>query len=367
MRILYVINNLNKGGAERLIVDSLPLFKKRGIDVTVLQLESKSSEHAYIDELRSNNIEVFSFNPHSLYNPILALRLRKFFKHGQYNLIQVNLFPAMYWAAIAKAIGGTSKLIFIEHSSGNKRLTKCFYRPFDRLVYSAYHKVIAVSPVIYEKLKKWIGTDKSLELIRNGVNIAKFQDAESYNRGQLTRNYELPNDCRILMMTARFADPKDQITVVNSLKCLPQNYHIFFTGDGQRMEEVRQHCIKNGVQERVHFLGFRTDVSNLMRSVDFNILSSRYEGMSGVTLEALAVKRPFLGTDVNGINDLVPDGRFLFPYGNYSHLAKQILKIDNDNSYAQKMVTDGSDFVKQFDIGIMIDKYIDLYKRVLEE
>ena len=94
---------------------------------------------------------------------------------------------------------------------------------------------------------------------------------------------------------------------------LPAHFHLFLAGRGALLEHTKQFTESLGLTERVHFLGMRTDVYSLMNKVDLNVLSTNFEGLSGVTLESLASGKPFIGSDVPGVNDIVPDPRFLFP------------------------------------------------------
>lgn len=364
MRVLHVIANLGAGGAERLLVEILPRIKRAGLDVAVLLFAKKKSEYSYIRELEDKGIIVDDLNCKNIYIPLISLKLLRYIKRRNFDLIHVHLFPAMYWAAFAKGLGVRPPLVFTEHSIQNKRFKYFFFKPIDRLIYSSYSRIIAVSPAIAQKLSKWTHEPQKITIIRNGVDIKRFQYEVPYKKEYLEEEFKIPQNARTLMMAARFAYPKDHKTVVDALEHLPSNFHLLFAGEGKEQERIKNYVIQKGLEKQVHFLGFRSDVSKLMKSVDINLLSSFYEGMSGVACEALASARPFLGTNVKGINDVIPDYRYLFEVGDEVQLSQKILLLTTNNEYRQKMVEDGLKWVQQYAMDVMINKMISLYENV---
>lgn len=368
MKILHVINNLNKGGAERLLVDILPLYKNTEAEITLLQLSSKFSSSEYLELLAGKQVKVDSLSIGSLYSPALIFKLRSFISRNNFDVVHVHLFPSMYWVSFAaKLLSKRPVFVFTEHSTQNNRLNNKLFQPVDRFIYKSYDSIIAISEAISLKLKAWTGTPNKVELIRNGINTSYFSIAAVYDRSFFVKEFSIPEEATILLMTARFLYPKDHLTVVKALQQLPAGFHVIFAGEGANKEDVEQYVQNNGLQNKVHFAGFRTDVPSLMKSVDMNILSSRYEGMSGVTLEALAAGKPFLGSDVPGINDVVPDKKFVFEAGNETDLAQRIQEILSSEKVKQQMINDGIAFAKQFDVSIMIEKHIALYSRLIGE
>jgi len=362
-KVLHVINNLDKGGAEKLLVDFLPCLKAAGIDVTLLQLSDVRSEKVYIQELLKGGCEVVSLGSRSLYDPSNTIKMFRYLKRSKPDIVHVHLFPTMYWvAAAAKFLPSRlrPKVIFTEHSSQNNRINNFFIRPIDRMIYSVYNKVIAISPTIKSKLDQWTGTPQKTVVIRNGLNVDRFSSAKSLAQISVTSSSpQNEHICKILM-AARFLFPKKQGLLVQALAELPENFHLFFAGEGQGMQQCKQLASELGIQPRVHFLGFRTDLPQLMKTMDINILATGYEGMSGVTVESLAVGKPFLGSDVPGVNDIVPDNRFLFQNNKFD-ISKKIFAIYNSPSLSEEMGADGARFATQFSMTSMVNNHLNLY------
>ncbi|HEV7380779.1 MAG TPA: glycosyltransferase [Dyadobacter sp.] len=362
MLILHVINNLNKGGAERLLVDNLPLYKSAEINVEVLQLSKQNSEPTYLELLQANGVKCHHLSSGILYNPLLIFKIVSFLTKNKFDIVHVHLFPALYWIAVASwFLPKKPKLIFTEHSTQNKRSKNSLLRPIERVIYGSYDHVVAISEQIRLKLNSWTQTPAKIELIRNGVNTKKFTDATSYDDNYFNEFFSIQKNSVKLLMTARFSYPKDHVSLVKAVSLLPENYYLILVGEGPNRQKVEELSRELGLSGRIVFAGFRNDVPSLMKSVDFNILSTEYEGMSGVSLEALASGTPFLGSDVAGVNDLVPDERYLFPAGSANEIAKKIQSIMNSPGMSESMRKDGLEHARNFDISIHIRKHRALY------
>lgn len=347
-----------------MLVDNLPLYKSAGVQVEVLQLSSHNSEPKYIELLQENGIKCRQISNGSLYNPFLIFKIVSFLAKNKVDIVHVHLFPALYWVAIASwFIPRKPKLIFTEHSTQNKRSKNSLLKPIEKVIYGTYDHVIAISDQIQKKLMIWTGSFEKIELIRNGVDSKKFINATSYDDSYFYESFSIPKNSVKLLMTARFSYPKDHTTLIKALSILPEHYYLILVGEGPNRQKVEELSRELSVSNRVVFAGFRNDVASLMKSVDINILSTEYEGMSGVSLEALASGTPFLGSDVAGVNDVVPDSRYLFQAGSAEGIAKSVGKIIRNSTLNTSMREDGISHALHFDISIHIQRHMHLYFR----
>lgn len=364
MKILHIINTLGKGGAEKLLVQTLPAYhKEEGWDVQLLQITSRNAVPEYIEELKAAGITVHTLGDKSVYDPSNILLLRRFLREYVYDVIHVHIFPAMYWVPLAMiSKNNRVNLVFTEHNTHNRRWDKWYFKAIDKYIYHKYKTIVAITDDVKNNLSKWQpGIKNRIQTIFNGINLASFGQIKAADKVSLLSSLAIPGDAVLLMMTARFDKQKNHKTIIESIALLPENYYLLLTGDGPERENMQALATSLGVTNRVKFLGFRADVLSLMKSTDINILSSNYEGLSGVTLESLCSGKPFLGSDVTGIQNVVPDGRFLFEHQNTEELAQKIQQIINDPALATDLSATGQEFVKKFDIKKMIAKHIALY------
>lgn len=367
MKILHIVNNLDKGGAEKLLSEVLPMYTLLGHDITLLQLSDRHSSNKYLADLSTAGVKCDTLGKGSVYNPWCIFGLKKYLAKRTFDCIHVHLFPAMYFVVLAHVLyrANPAKIIFTEHSTINRRMENRLLRWIDRHIYKYYDRVVAISEAIATKLNFHYLLGDKIITIPNGININRIKQLPTLSKAQLTGELGIPPNSHLLLMTARFSYPKDQLSLVKALKFLPDRYHLLLAGEGELLSKLQTYIIDEGLASRVHFLGFRDDVIPLMKTVDINILSSAYEGLSGVTLEALVSGRPFLGTDVAGINDVVPDRRFLFPYGAIDELVTRIKQISEDVEYADLMIKDALDHVMRYDINRMLCDHITLYEELI--
>ena len=368
MKLLVIINNLGKGGAENLIVKTIPEFQKKGIQVEVMQLSAKHSFPLYLESLKKAGVTVHSLGNKSIYNFYLVKKLKDFMRNRKYDLVHVHLFPTQYWVALALR-SSRIPLVLTEHSSNNRRWGKFYFQLLDTYTYKKYARIIAVTEDVKAALANWIpAVKKNIVVINNGINLNNFSKFPTLNKEELLQQIGIKDShAEILLMTARFEWPKKQQVIVQALPYLNTNVHLLLAGDGILKSNVEKTVMPLGLQDRVHFLGFRTDAASLMKTVDMNILSTDFEGLSTVAIEALAAGKPFLGSDVTGINNVVPDKRFLFDTGDEKDLASKIKKVLTDKQLSADMVKTAEEYVLTYDIGSMIDQHVKLYKELLGE
>lgn len=369
MNILIIINSLTKGGAEKLIETIAPLFQKKSNQVSVLLFNLSTTVHEYLKTLKDSGVEVIIPKKDKIYHPSNILFVRKIILENNFDIVHAHLFPASYFTAFAKILLPKNKkqipFIFTEHSNNNRRRDKLHFKYSEKLVYKQFDKVIAIAQEVKNNLDKWLGNTQKTIVIPNGVAIQKIFDEDPINREELCQSLSIKDDAILLLMSARFMHPKNQKAIIRALHLLPPNIHLLLAGEGPEIENVKSFAMQSNLNSRVHFLGFRTDVTRLMKAVDFNILSSFYEGMSGVALEALASGVAFIGSDVAGINDIVPDKRYLFPSDDEKVLAEKINYLIHRPEEKMQMESDALNFVQQFDIHKMVDNYLALYKQLI--
>jgi glycosyltransferase involved in cell wall biosynthesis len=368
MKILVIINNLTKGGAEKMVVQTISEFQKRGLQAEILQLSAKYSHPDYQEAVVKAGAVLHDLGCNSVYSFSIIRKLRKFVKNRQYDLVQVHLFPAQYWAAFALRSLRTP-LVFTEHSTFNRRWGKFYFRYLDLLTYNKYTSIIAITDDVKQALTNWIpAIGNKVVVINNGINIQAFSDCPVSNRNLLLAELGIADSsARLLLMTARFEWPKKHQVLIQALRRLPADVHLLFAGDGSFQPALEKQAAEAGLQNRVHFLGFRADAPSLMKTADINILSTDFEGLSTVTVEALAAGKPFLGSDVTGINNVIPDKRFLFEAGNEQELIDKIKAILSGKDLAAEMVADMKQYLGNYDIKLMIDKHLALFKEILEK
>ncbi|MGB3343718.1 MAG: glycosyltransferase [Aequorivita sp.] len=359
MRILQIINSLSIGGAEKLIVDTVPLYQLKGIETDVLLLQNKKT--SFWDELKLiSKGSITGLTTNSIYNPFLIFKIIPYLK--KYDLVHLHLFPALYWVVLAKVFSLSSvALVYTEHNTNNRRRNSIFWRVLDRFIYSKISVIVTIAEEVDENLKEHLNFPGSkFKLINNGVDVSLYSNAVAYNK----QDFFLNNDF-LLIQVSSFRWQKDQPTLIKSLKFLPPNVKLLLVGEGDSKSDCINLVKELGLENRVRFLGNRNDVPQLLKTADVVVLSSKHEGLSLSNIEGMSVKRPFIGSNVPGIREVVKGHGLLFNQGDEKELANLITTLMTNPEFYQETVTTCFERAKEFDINKMVAEYIKLYKEVL--
>ena len=354
MKILHIITSLHTGGAEKLIIDLTPRLRELGHSVDVLLFDGSNTP--FKQQLVAAGITILELGKGgSVYNPLHIFKLIPIIR--QYDIIHTHNTAPQLFAAIANIFGKT-KLITTEHSTDNRHRHLWWYKPIDRFMYNQYKEVICISDQAEENLRNYIGKCRAnITTIYNGVDIQKYATAQPSNE----LNNIAPN-CKKIIMVAGFRYQKDQDTLIRATALLPQEFHTFLVGDGERREVCEKLAIAEGVSDRVHFMGIRMDVPELLKAADYVVMSSHWEGLSLASIEGMSVGKPFLASDVDGLREITTNAGVLFQHQNATQLAEEIKVLDKNTAKYQQIAQQCFDKAKLFDISIMAEKYNAIYK-----
>ncbi len=359
MKVLHVINSLATGGAEKLLLDTIPKYNEQGIKTDIALLNA--TEYPFLTKLKkTKQCTIYSLSTAWVYNPFLIFKIIPYLK--KYDIVHVHLFPALYWVVIAKIISFSNvKLIFTEHNTSNKRITNAFFRFFDRHIYKFYHTIVCITEKIQHNLIKYTGLpQKKFIIIKNGVDLTAIFQATPIKKTSIHKT--LSNNDILVLQVSSFRTQKDQNTLIKSLSLLPKNIKLLLAGEGDLIQDSKKLTQELNLENRVLFLGNRTDIPQLLKSVDVVVLSSKYEGLSLSCIEGMASGKPFIASNVPGLKEVVKNAGVLFPQGDYKKLAKEINGLLNSTSYYENTVKSCVEKAKHYDLKNMVNLHIQLYK-----
>lgn len=365
MKILHIIDDLSMGGGQNLLIGLAGIQKNQGNDVCVLAL--KDCQNKFVVEKIENegvNVDVLS-RKIGLYNPLHIFLLIGWLK--QYDIVHVHLFPALYWAGIAKLISGCkTPLIYTEHNTTNRRRAHFMLRCTDRFIYKhCYKKIIACADKAQETFTQIFPKIKHVCAINNGVDTQKFRNANPYTKQDA---FGIEEEIFVVTMVSRFSQVKRQDTLIKAISKLPSKFHACLVGgdpsDKILMEDQKLAGVL-GVTNRIHFMYLRPDVPQILKTSDAIVMSSEYEGLSLSSIEGMSVGKPFIATDANGLREVVGGAGELFEISNSDQLAKIISRLASDKEYYNKVATRCLNRASEYDINIMVEKYMNIYREVI--
>ncbi len=362
MKVLQIINNLGTGGAEKLLLDSLFIYREKGIEMDLLVIDG--TEYPFMKKIKSiNNKGIYSLNSKSVYNPLSVFKIIPYLK--KYDLIHVHIFPSLYWVALAKIISFSKvKIIFTEHNTSNRRINSFFLKYIDRLLYMPYSKIVCITEEVQSVMKNHLKYNTSkYQVITNGISLSSINGEKPQKKSQL--GFDIEDSDVLLIQVSRFDLQKDQKTLIKSMQLLPENVKLLLVGDGELRNQNEKLVADLNLESRVFFLGVRMDVPKLLKTVDIVVLSSHYEGLSISSIEGMASGKPFIASDVPGLRELVSGAGLLFPAGDTLALAEAIKSLIQDKEYASIIADKCVVRSEKYDINVMVDKYIELYQELV--
>lgn len=357
MNILHIISSLETGGAQRLLADMLPVVAGNDDIKIRLVLYKKSGsalEKAILDDRR---IETVFLDVPSIRSPKIISALRTHLRWA--DTAHVHLFPCNYQTALAN-IGIGTPLIFTEHSTHNRRRDKQWLRPIEKWVYGRYSIIAAISPATKETLSSWLGLPgdtNRITIVENGADLTKFQDVHADAKEVFGRSG------KPLLMISRFTESKDQSTVVRALSRMKEREaFVAFAGNGNTMEKVKDIAREACIENRVLFLGTRTDIPRLVAAAEIGIQSSNWEGFGLTAVEMMAGGLPVVASDVDGLRQVVEGAGILFKAGDAEALACILDNLLTNEPALKELTEKGSARATEYSISETARKYTTLYK-----
>lgn len=358
MKILHVIDSLAVGGAEKLVLDTLPLYNSiDGVTADVALLDA--SESIFLKKLKTQNCcRIYELSSGNLYNPMLIFKLVPIIR--KYDVIHVHLFPAQYFAVIANLFSW-KKIIFTEHNSFNRRMDNPFFKLLEKMIYKLYNKIICISPEVKEVMKNGLKINENkLITIENGISINDVKNAKVSFR----KEFGYTEEDVIIIMVAKFRQQKDHETLVKSIAQLPDKYKLLLVGDGkkERYDEIVNLVEKLKIKGRTIFTGERGDVFSLYKMANIAVLSSNWEGFGLVAAEAMASGTPLIASNVPGLSEVVSGGGILFEKGNVDDLTQKISELTDDNVLYNETSRKGQKKAQKYDISRLVEQTLLLYR-----
>lgn len=348
MKVLHVISTLGVGGAEKLLVDIVRHFQKTGSLAEVYVLKKTNS---FFEESLEKLCRV-TYGSGDVYSIRSCIELYKYLRRNEYDIVHTHLTaPQLYLALFNRFFPNYAIMVTTEHNTYNRRRGFPAFKYLDRLIYARLHAIVCITKATSESLNSWLPeTGTKTFVIENGIDYKAFSGASAA---------QLECDRPILISVARFSEQKDQDTIIRALKSIAFGT-LLLVGDGERKGQLQSLVKEHGLENRVVFLGNRSDIPELLKASDIFIQSSHWEGFGLSTAEAMAAGLPVIASRLPGLKDVVGDAGILFTPGDENELVLAIVSLSNPEKRL-KMGNLASARANRFDIEHTVRRYNALY------
>jgi glycosyltransferase involved in cell wall biosynthesis len=202
-------------------------------------------------------------------------------------------------------------------------------------------------------------TDR-VSIIYNGVPLERFRNAVAERRDEILPN---SNGRPLVIFVARFDPAKDHPTLLRAMRKVP-NADLVLVGDGDLRPQMERVAHELGIGQRVHFLGRRPDIPQLLKMADLYVHASNYEGFGIAAVEAMAAGLPVVASDVPGLAEIVRGAGLLVPPGDDEALAKAINDVLQSSILREQLAAASQKRAADFSIERTADAFIETYKTV---
>jgi glycosyltransferase involved in cell wall biosynthesis len=241
-------------------------------------------------------------------------------------------------------------------------------RWLQRLVYRQGVIPVAVAREVAASLERMYGIG-GCRVVWNCIPIDLYASPQT-TRAAWRAKQGFPEEAILFVCVARFAPQKNHALLINAFAKGPASdprAHLVLAGEGVLRAELQVRVNQLGLTSRVHFLGLRTDIPDVLGASDVFVLSSAYEGNPLSVIEAMAAGLPVVGTSVGGVPELLQNGTegFIVPPDNAEQLSDAMMTLLKDGNLRSVMGAAAATRAKEkFDVSAMIRAYEELYNEI---
>ncbi|WP_316753570.1 glycosyltransferase [Pedobacter gandavensis] len=328
-KLLFVINSLHGGGAERVLSNLANYQDQKGNEVQIVCLNATIPAywlapdivvHHLIEEGRKPGLQ------HRVWNAVLVFtRLLSLLQKERPSAVVAFMTSANLWTGLTCSI---LNIPYIVSERIAPALTIQKFNPLLRwityLLYKGAKSVVLPSKSMAEGWQKTrhFKRLKNIEIINNSITIfPKPQDQPVYPH-------------RFILAVGRLASQKGFDVLISAFKRVDErNLHLLISGEGEQREALEAQIEGLGLSQRIKLIGFRENIHDYYLQAEMFVLSSRNEGYPNALLEALSLGCPCIATNCEyGPADLIDHGKngLLIKPENIYHLAAAMNLLSND-------------------------------------
>jgi len=376
VRVLVVINRVGaQGGAERSTQEIIEGLHGSRAHFSVFALWPDSNPSAAA-QLSDAGVQI-RVGPKGFLRRVRALR--QMIREVRPDVVHSVLFDADMAARAATACTRTPNLcslVSTQYSAeamaaARSRWKLQVVRLLDaltgRLFVSRFH---AVSAAVRDHANARMSIPTSrVAVVERGRDLTRLGDRSPERGTRVREALGVGTHTLVLLTLGRQEPAKDHATMVRAVAAVAESVSdvvlLVAGSEGSSTAEVSGLVQRLGVPSLVRHLGVRTDVGDLLSAADVFVLTSRWEGLPGAAIEALALGTPIVSTDIPATRDVVGENGLLVPVGDHDGVARAIVEVASSPDEARRRAECGmQDFHRRFTAAAMLDGMAQLYASV---
>ena len=330
-RVTHINSSAGIGGGERHLLLQARYLRGSEFDLDYILPE----EGVFCDELEKAGLRYQVVPMRTKFSLRAGARIGAHLRRNRTDLAHLQGARANWYGRKAARNVGVKAIFCTVHNSvwdypypaWRRRL----YLALERRTTALVDQWIAVSTGIRQDLVRYYGIPESkIEVVLNGIDPDEMDVRQ--DRKQLRRSLGLGPESLVVLEAARMTGQKGHRYLLDAVAALKDDLpalRCLFAGDGPTRPELMRQAAALGLAGRVHFLGFRSDIPDLLSAADVYVLPSLSEGLPLGLLEAMAMGCPVIASAVKGVTDAIEDrvDGFLVPAADVSSLVAALRQL----------------------------------------
>lgn len=362
-KILHIIATLDRAGAEKSLATLAMHLPRDEFEVHVCAITRGGP---YEVELHQAGVPTRVIGKRHKYDLPGYIELKRHIKRLRPDLVQTWMFTANAYGRRAALAAGVKRIVASEQCADpwKRRLQL----GLDRRLAKRTAAIVANAGGVKDfYVGHGIPADK-FRVIHGGVQPHL---PSPITKEALLAKLGLPPNVQLIGTVGRLWPQKnlrDAIWVSDLLKVARDGIHTLIIGDGPERDALQKYRDQCEIRDRVHFLGHREDVPQLIEHFDLLLTTSAYEGLPNSVLEAMAAGVPVVASDIPGHRELVFEGEtgYRTPVGDRGEFARAANRILNDQQLRDRLGQNAQRHVlDNFSVQQFVDQHAELYRELL--
>jgi len=360
--ILFINSIKSFAGGEIWMISLAKELVKKGYRVTlVCPPDAEILEH-----VKGTGIEIHKIKMSGDFNPITIFQLKTIFKKSNINIVFANVGKDIRLAGLAAKFARSISVIAL-HQVDRPIKNNLRYR----FTYNFLADMIVVNSLATKNTMinsaPWL-RDERLKVVYHGINPEIYSRSNTID---FRESLELTNEDFIIGFVGRLNVQKGIKYMLDGFRLITDKQdkvHLLIAGTGDLENAIRDFASKFSLENKIHLLGFRKDIPNLMRTFDVFLLPSLWEGFGIVLIEAMAAGKACVATNTSSIPEIVADGKsgMLVPPESADSIAGALMELISDPLKREEYGTEGQKIVQgKFTIERMINDYEKLFQELI--
>jgi len=374
--LLYVFDNMEFGGGERVFAQIINRLSDKKYKIIVACLPTGT----FIEKIKGSEAQIKSFDMRNRFNLRVILQLSSLIKKERVAIVHSQGARADFFARIAAKLASAPNVVstvpmpvegFDVHP-----IRKLIYMAFNRFSECFVDRFIVVSDALEKMMiEKHRIAPQRIVKIYNGIETDEYciSDEEIvHRRSSFRTKANIEEDVPVIGIIGRLVWQKGFEYFIEAIPEVLKEFKeakFLLVGEGKLEDELKVKSKKLKLEDKIIFTGFLSDIKDALASIDILVIPSLQEGLPVVLLEAMAMKKPIVAANIEGIMEILENSvsGLLVPPRDIKALAEAVIDLLKHQDKANQMGIAARRVVEErFGVDTMVQKVKKAYEELLQ-